>query len=103
LSLFTSPFSGHCTLWPDIYFGVDLSLACYDHDAAYMVRDPALKVRSDATLVRDWWRAAKPHHKWWQRLAVRATAPGAYVAVATLGWLVWGWGWMKERAGRSET
>jgi hypothetical protein len=92
MKLFVSMFSGHCTWWPDIYFGVDLSLACYDHDAAYLTRNIKLKIKSDFKFAKDWWKAPKSYHRWWQKLGVKTTTPFAFIAVATLGWGVWIYG-----------
>jgi hypothetical protein len=92
MKLFVSMFSGHCTWWPDVYFGVDLASTCYDHDAAYLTRNIKLKIKSDFRFAKDWWKAPKSYHKWWQHIVVKATTPFAFIAVATLGWGVWIYG-----------
>jgi hypothetical protein len=80
---------GHCSWFWDKVFGVDISLYCYDHDAAYRVGDFVLKLKSDVRLAVSIFGASNRADNVFKELGVQAVAVGAYIGVSTLGIGFW--------------
>ena len=77
-----------CTWFPDKVFGVDIGLACYDHDAAYAAGHYRLKWEGDKNLFRDVWEIGN-RQEGWRGPAIKAVAGLMFAAVATVGNLFW--------------
>lgn len=44
------PTHDYCTLFPDVVFGVDLRLCCFQHDLAYAAQMPKVQADLDLSL-----------------------------------------------------
>ena len=80
--------SSYCTWFPDRIFGVDISLPCYDHDAAYDTLDYKLKIKGDSMLFHDIWELGN-RQRGWRNPALKAVATLMFSAVSTVGNLFW--------------
>jgi hypothetical protein len=78
----------YCTWFPDRIFGVDIGLACYDHDAAYDIREYSWKVKGDVALLKDVWTLGA-REKGWKNTVIKGTALLMFSAVSTIGNLFW--------------
>ena len=80
---------GYCTWFFDRVFGVDIGLACYDHDAAYSAGGVLLKLKADVRLMTEVWEDGDKASNPCQNAAIKVTSVLMYAAVSTVGIGFW--------------
>jgi hypothetical protein len=88
---------GHCTLFWDTLFGVDISMSCWGHDRGYDHCNYWAKLESDFALGLDIWAVAVVADKRWKRAAIRAISVAMFTGVSTFGNFFWIAGCVKQR------
>jgi len=77
--------NNYCDLIPDVFFGVDLSKCCYDHDMAYWkkpITRKAADLRLKLCIKRKYLKAGKPRH-------ARIIPKCLYIGLRIGGWIRW--------------
>jgi hypothetical protein len=94
LSKLKELWTGPCTCWFESAFGISWDMSCWAHDMAY--DSLTSKPKADLLLFLDVWAIAVVAGEWWQRLIIRANAILMGLAVATVGWIPWGYKWLQR-------
>lgn len=81
--------TGHCSWFWDKIFGADISLHCYDHDAAYDAGDFKLKLKADIRLAKGIWQESERSNNLVNSMGLKTTAVGAYILTSTVGIGFW--------------